>query len=519
MSRTHDAIYAGIYEAVREAAGKRESRQLFGGSALSALDGIEDLEDLEAFGGDDDLEDFFDQDDDVFGFVDEALEDDDAEDDDAEDDGPVVDEVHLVSIQEQNQPAPSPVWQWYEEDELDLLPDSMDSELAAQMEIESQAQDLAIQQELEDVAAEEAAQQVLVQDVMGSTGRRLTAQRARTALQSPGKDSFQTGYGAGYVAALRDLGIDEQQIKEQFGIFKILGAAMKGALGGAKLTDVAQALGAGARERALASMESGEEAEEGPKDSVQSDRSTLPPVYVADEIGFEEDADRSMPNGKEAITGLKAEERFGAVCGYGLVQGQARTTGRKAAHRAVTRATNRLAKIQPGRAEPLVEDPTAKPVLYASGRVIDPVYGELTAVPCPSCTRTQRKSAAYGAAQQCVVCEGYGALLLPSEDLPAYHGGHRYGFFMALTPLIKLLPDALKEAQAKTDAETQAAIYRPQPMPSPEGPSEIDSFREKVKAKRLASASPVVQKNPEAFGAVRALVPESWWKDYCERTR
>jgi hypothetical protein len=189
---------------------------------------------------------------------------------------------------------------------------------------------------------------------------------------------------------------------------------------------------------------------------MEADSSTLPPVYVEDEAGFEEDAEDLDI---ESFGSVPVEDRFGAVCRYGFVGGQPRRGARKAAHRSVLDAKTTLGSVKPGgRPAPFVEDPNARPVLYSDGKIVEPVYGALCPVPCPSCTRTTDADAAKGASQTCVVCEQYGVILVPKDDIRTYVSSPHYGFLPLLTlaarPIVnaavkgKLFPRAWENVKA-----------------------------------------------------------------------
>ena len=330
-------------------------------------------------------------------------------------------------------------------------------------------------------------------------GRREMANRARAHFRGNGGsgDSFRAGVMYGYMQSLFDSGMPEGALPDDtYGLFKrfkpfkgvkgLVGAATKGLLGGATATTAAGELGRGLAVGLVGQPEgmppgtlpvltpsppagstsAGVTASPLPVSTmahqlghrmgsglgvvgggmpsasapVEAEKQTLPPVYVADKMGFEADAD--LIEGRSTVlrggrADLSVEDRFGATALVGLVNGQTRRSARHAARDAAKHGATVLAlSPRTSSGAPFVEDPGANPVLFGDGRIFDSIYGELVALPCPSCAPVSEREAFAGVGRSCIVCDGHGAFLTPASDVSEWSGGVRYGIFPLLIPLV-----------------------------------------------------------------------------------
>ncbi len=161
--------------------------------------------------------------------------------------------------------------------------------------------------------------------------------------------------------------------------------------------------------------------------SVVSDRQSLPPVYVADpSLAAQAQSSPSISSQAE----MRPTTAFGASFQRGSVSPRD-SVGREAIVRARLEGAKELRETATSGSSPLVEDATAEPVLLSDGRIVEPVHGKLSMVSCFSCSRLPPSR--YGATGNgCVVCDDYGAILVPSSDIPAVAGTERFGFVAAL---------------------------------------------------------------------------------------
>ncbi len=375
-------------------------------------------------------------------------------------------------------------------------------------------------------------------------GRRAMAQRARAGMHGVGSEAFGAGFGTGYVQALRDMGVNDAVISEQYGglfsLFKrdpdrvarrdrratraaegrglgsLFRAGVMGLTGGKGLSELAEEAGTGVRETVLADRLGPQAAiipsKRAPRDTaaVEADSESLPPTYVEDEQGFSEDIDEQEDNFDlpELQYGLVAEDRFGVSCKYGLVDSQPREDARKAAKRAVQRGSMRMKKAKRKTPRPFVEDPDARPTLFSDGKIWEPVYGAMSPVPCPSCTRVHPEHARKGAHQSCVVCKGYGALLVPESDVDTFISTPSYGFLGLLLGGAKLAATAapaLASDEGRKQFTSMFSRKKAERLPEEELIDEMDDDEEED-----VDAEP--EQGEVVSGMTRCLVPTSWWK-------
>ncbi len=120
----------------------------------------------------------------------------------------------------------------------------------------------------------------------------------------------------------------------------------------------------------------------------------LPPVYAQDEAlvleGLED------PN-------LELSEAFGACLGYG-------SAPHPALRVPAARGLRRLGRAMPYSLGPMVRDDEAHPMLLEDGSVFEPVYGAMNMIACPSCAQAMTS-------EGCSICEGFGALLVPEDEM------------------------------------------------------------------------------------------------------
>lgn len=162
-----------------------------------------------------------------------------------------------------------------------------------------------------------------------------------------------------------------------------------------------------------------------------ADRNTLPPVYVVDKVLATEA--KNAPSVTSPAT-VSPTTRFGASFHEGSVRPRS-GNDREAILRARFGSAKELREAVPGPSSPLVEDGGASPLLLSDGTISDPVHGRLSLLSCFSCSGLP--AARYGASGNgCVVCDDYGAILVPASDLPTVAGTTRYGFIAALISAI-----------------------------------------------------------------------------------
>jgi hypothetical protein len=119
----------------------------------------------------------------------------------------------------------------------------------------------------------------------------------------------------------------------------------------------------------------------------------LPPVYVQDEALVVEGLEDP---------GLELSEAFGACSSYGALPRALRVPAARGAHR--------LGRARPYSLAPIVRDDEAYPLLLEDGSVVEPVYGRLHMISCPSCAQAMTSDG-------CSICEGFGALLVPDDEM------------------------------------------------------------------------------------------------------
>lgn len=169
-------------------------------------------------------------------------------------------------------------------------------------------------------------------------------------------------------------------------------------------------------------------------------KESLPPVYVADPALAQQAL--SAPS-VESTSKLVPATQFGASFQRGSVSIR-RGKEKEAAVRAQLSGSKSLKDSPVEPPLPFVEDGTATPLLLSDGSLIEPVHGKMSLVPCPSCCRLSGTS--YGASGNgCLVCDDFGAVILPSEDVPVYVSSDGFGFIGAL--LTTLAPLAAQGAQ------------------------------------------------------------------------
>lgn len=186
--------------------------------------------------------------------------------------------------------------------------------------------------------------------------------------------------------------------------------------------------------------------------SVEAGPTSLPPVYVADPVTASQIKIGTRPQS------LQMETSFGAMADRGIVGCQVRPRAKKAAQNAVFRGAQAVANAPFRPPQPFVEDRSASPVLLSDGRVVDTMHGELSTLPCPSCSRMTRKSAYGGQGDDCSVCDGFGAVLIPDSDVPSYTGCSSYGFLQFLAAPVAGLISGHNEAVSQRKATESALV-------------------------------------------------------------
>lgn len=120
----------------------------------------------------------------------------------------------------------------------------------------------------------------------------------------------------------------------------------------------------------------------------------LPPVYVQDEA--------LVVEGLEGPD-LELSEAFGACTDYGADLPPH-------LHAPAALGARRLERARPYSLAPIVRDDEAYPVLLKDGSLVEPVYGRLHMISCPSCAQAMTSDG-------CSICEGFGALLVPEDEM------------------------------------------------------------------------------------------------------
>lgn len=192
-----------------------------------------------------------------------------------------------------------------------------------------------------------------------------------------------------------------------------------------------------------------------PPQAVVADKQSLPPVYVSDPVLA---AEAKVAPTVQSTAVLSPTTKFGASFQEGSVKPR-RGREREAITRARLESEKELRGSEPHPPTPLVEDAGAAPALLDDGNVVEPCHGRLVIVSCMSCSR--RPADRYGSSGNgCLVCDDYGAILVPASDLPSYAGTERFGFVAAL--LGALAPLAAPAAQLAGGAVGQRKQYAAQ---------------------------------------------------------
>jgi hypothetical protein len=364
----------------------------------------------------------------------------------------------------------------------------------ADEEVEDDLEEQAVDDLLADAEADE-----VVEEFGG--GRRRMASRMRHQIKENSTDvgrAWDEGHKAGYLQALRDVGMAPQRARDAYGS---IGAVKRAVRSAASATGhVLKGFAEGA-EQAIA----------GQVDQFLSPPVTdaLPPVYVADDECLDFEGDELLED--ECMGGLRTQDTYGCQAKYGFVGGHPRKAQREAAQKALARSGKTISSTKrSGQKTPFIEDPEAEPVLYGSGVMVDPIHGELCAVPCPSCSGLAEDAARYGADTDCVVCEGFGAILVPSSDVDDWFGAASYG----IAPLVlaagkgawmlskkHLFPAAKKAVQRWLSNSAESAAVEASvdfEAVSPEEDPIVDD----------EGISDVPVQDPVSGPAVRVLLPE-----------
>lgn len=390
---------------------------------------------------------------------------------------------------------------------LDFLIEDLDE--AADDEEDDELEDDLEDDEVDDLISDVDADQAVEEDESfgdEGPGRRRMALRMRRKLQQGSTDSscaFMDGHKSGYLQALRDHGVPARKAADVYGAMmpetkkvvrssaRAVGHALKGIVQGA--AEVAE----GQFNQFLATPVT----------------DALPPTYVADEECFDDEGDELLE--EECMGGLRTQDRYGSAAKYGFVGSHPRKAEREAAKKALERSGKKLSSPRRhGNKVPFVEDRESDPMLYSDGTIVDQIYGEMVAVPCPSCSGLGEDAARYGADTECVVCERFGVVLVPSGDVDDWFGSTTYGILPLLIMAGKgawklgkkhLFPAAKKAAQKwlQNSADAQAAT-------ADEASPEAGDIQGAVDEADLIGVSEGVE--PDLTGskseAIRVLIPE-----------
>jgi hypothetical protein len=158
--------------------------------------------------------------------------------------------------------------------------------------------------------------------------------------------------------------------------------------------------------------------------SIEASPHKLPPVYVEDQELIDNAVEQeSFGEATIAEAGIvEIQDSFGTSAIYGLVSRMPRKRSSDAAEKALKNGAYLAQHADAEKSGGFVEDEKAQPYLLSSGHVIEPVYGELAAIPCPSCAQMSHSAAYSGHGDDCVVCEGFGAVLVPKEEVGGFLG-------------------------------------------------------------------------------------------------
>lgn len=321
-----------------------------------------------------------------------------------------------------------------------------------------------------------------------SRSRRAVAERTRAYLRGlPAPDEqFEAGFARGYAEALRSNGAPEEKVSDTYGSLMALVGSGLLAAGKKFVVPVLQdpAFRAGIKQAgqgAKAALSKTKQTAEVLPAAIEAGKEDLPPVYVSDNAAVSEDVSANPDTfGSLPMQDLPVEDTFGTAVKYGFIGKFSRSTSRDAARKAVFAGQHRLREHAQGEPQALQEDDAAEPVLLRDGSIVEPVYGQLHPVPCPSCNAVGDSAARMGAVSSCEVCDGFGAILIPDSDIDDY--GSSYGL-MFLAPFLvsqhalakekekseklkKKLKREKEEAKSKEEKEDHARSGRARPTSS-----------------------------------------------------
>lgn len=368
----------------------------------------------------------------------------------------------------------------------------------AEDEVDDDLEDARVDELLAELDAEEAVEEFGAE----LPGRHRMVSRMRSRLHDASTESGQAwseGHRAGYLQAMRDQGVVGRKAEEAYGaVMPAVTRAVKSTVRAVSphvkgLVQDGVAMVANELQQFLS----------------EPVTDALPPVYMADEECLDVEGDDLLES--ECVAGLRVQDRYGSTTKYGFVGGHPRKSEREAAHRALARSGQKIQATprKRGESKPFIEDADAEPMLYAGGVVLDPVLGELAVVPCPSCSRVSEEMARFGSDHTCIVCEDYGAVLVPVADLDDWYGSASYGIAPLLIAAGKLgwnlgkkhLYPAAKRAVQKWKqdaAEADAAVE--------EGSAE--DFSDDVDASLDGAVDVAEGPSAPVSTAVRVLLPE-----------
>jgi len=158
--------------------------------------------------------------------------------------------------------------------------------------------------------------------------------------------------------------------------------------------------------------------------SIEASPHKMPPVYVEDQELLDHAVEEESVGEATIIEAgtVEIQDTFGTSAIYGLVSRMPRNRSGEAAEKALKNGAYLAQHADAEKSGGFVEDAKAQPYLLSSGHIIEPVYGELGAIPCPSCAQLSHSAAYSGHGEDCVVCEGFGAVLIPKEEIGAFLG-------------------------------------------------------------------------------------------------
>jgi hypothetical protein len=317
-------------------------------------------------------------------------------------------------------------------DEEDFFDDSLDSVL--DFEIETALNDLFVESELEDLLLDDAVSSVLDDDEEEDDD---FAAFGAVDLNRMGR--VQASYGA-RMGFLKGLG-------------KLIGTAGKGFMeaGGSEIVSSAIPGAETFFDQNIAST-AGKALGQAAASAVED---MFPPLYVADDVTPSD----SIVELDEVD--LDMETEFGATCVGGMVaRCSANPKVRKAAVNSIWRGAKAIKNAPYGRASTFVEDPSCQAVMSGDGRIYDSVYGELCVCPCPGCARVPPNASFGATARDCAVCDGYGAIMIPKNEVPDYASSESYGWVQFLVPLVAAGASAGASAVKKGKTSRSADLQR-----------------------------------------------------------